>query len=116
MNKATKAFILFLIATYLTLVFVLDYGSDNENSNYKEKIEQLETKNKLLQAKNEEIDAKVNVLDQNYDSLNLAIIEVEEIKTQLKEEKNEKINRVNGMDHNELYSFFANFKTEGTTD
>jgi len=116
MNKWMIGFLVALLSFYLIMVFVVDYGSDKDSSNIQNKVEELETKSKELTEQNKMLDLKIENLEETTDSLSESIAIVELEQSQLKEKRDEKISSVDGMDNNELFSFFANFKTQPNTD
>ncbi len=112
MSKGIIAFILFLVFNFIVLVFVVDYGSSADNDSYERELTSLKDENKQLKSINATIDLELTVLDQSNDSLRSALKVENEITAQIKIERDEKMDDINGMDNNELYGFFSNFKTD----
>ncbi|MEQ8624481.1 MAG: hypothetical protein RJQ00_06485 [Vicingaceae bacterium] len=112
MNKGMIAFIVLLIFNYIALVFLFENGSSENSEAYKEQIEHLKEENEVLKEANLQLDQEVAVLTEEKDSLTTAITikatAIEHIKT----ERDETMDNINGMDNNELYGFFSNFKTD----
>jgi cell division protein FtsB len=114
MNKGIIIFILLLVFNYLFLVFVFEFGSEVDTESYKDRIEQLENENRQLKSANSQLDQEVAQLTEEKDSLTSEIKITATAREILKSERDETMDRINGMDNNELYGFFSNFKTDGT--
>ena len=112
MNKGIIAFILLLLFNYILLVFVFDYGNETDNENYKERIEQLEDENQQLKIANNQLDQEVAQLTEEKDSLSSEIKKTATAREILRSERDETMDSIDGMDNNELYGFFSNFKTD----
>ena len=112
MNKGIIAFLVLLIFNYLALVFLFDNGNSENSEAFKEQIEQLKNENEELKEANLQLDQEVADLTDDKDSLTAAIIIKATEREQIKTERDEKMDNINGMDNNELYGFFSNFKTD----
>ncbi len=116
MNKWVIGYLVTLISFYLIMVFVVDYGSETDHSIIQDKVEELEQNSIELREENKRLDLKIEDLQEQTDSLNESIEVVELEQSLIKEKRDEKINSVDGMDNDELYRFFTDFKTNYTYD
>ena len=115
MTKGKIAFILLLIFNYVILVFVLDFGSTSDNTNYKNTIEILEEENRELKSANKKLDKEVAQLTLKADSLTAEIKIKATHREELKLKRDEKMDSISSMDNDKLYSFFTEFKTDSLT-
>lgn len=112
MNKGIIAFCLLLVFNYLALTLIFDYGEGLDDENYQQQIEQLDRENEALKKANLQLDKEVAVLMEEKDSLSDVIEQSATERETLKIERDEKMDSINGMDNDELYGFFSNFKTD----
>jgi len=112
MSKGTLRFILFLVFNYIILVFVVDYGSSDDSTNYQSELSILKDKNKQLKAVNTKMGLEIMELEKSNVNL-LSELKVEKgVTIQIKTKRDEKVDDISGMDNNELYGFFSNIKTD----
>lgn len=112
MNKGIIAFCLLLVFNYLALVVIFDYGDQSGDEKYQQQIEQLNHENEELKNANLQLDKEVAKLIGEKDSLSATIEKNATERETLKIERDEKMDSINGMDNDELYGFFSNFKTD----
>lgn len=72
----------------------------------------LEAVNDSLREQNTKLDEKYQVLEQKADSLQEKLSSTKETIVQLKNKQHEKVNAIDTLTNDELYSFFAEFETE----
>jgi len=111
MNKGIVGFLILLIFNYIILVFVVDYGNE-DNGAYKTQIERLQDENSQLVKFNNQLDQEVAQLIESRDSLTAEIHVKATDRNNIKTERDEEMDNINELDNNELYSFFTNFKTD----
>lgn len=74
----------------------------------------LETMNDSLQEQNKKLDKKYQVLELKADSLKEKLSSIKQTIVQLKNKQYEKVNAIDTLTNDELYSFFAEFETESS--
>lgn len=112
MNKGMIAFLVLLLFNYIALVFLFDNGGGEDSEAYKDKIEKLRDENTELKKVNLQLDKEVAQLTEDKDSLTTEISMKATEREYIKTERDETMDNINGMDNNELYGFFSNFKTD----
>lgn len=112
MHKGIIGFLIFLVFNYIILVFVVDYSSSDDSKNYKEELKTLKNRNQQLKSKNATMHLKITELKETNVGLKAKLKVEKQITTQIKTERDEKVDDIDGMDNNGLYGFFSNFKTD----
>lgn len=87
-----------------------DYG------NYSKQIENLQMRNDLLRANNRMLDIQVTRLKSETDSVKKLVRIGRQVINELKKSENERIIAIDHFDNDELFRFFAGFKTDSTAN
>jgi len=75
-------------------------------------LQRIQEENKQLKAANRKLQSQMEDLLKSRDSLTVLIGESSHKRIKLEENRDEEINRIDGLDKLELYRFFTNFKTK----
>ncbi len=101
-----------MIVLLIWAIKVEEQGLDKETI---QKMTELEHHNKMLTEVNGILDKKVFLLESQADSLKELIVNDQRIIITLKTRKDEKIHIMDRYTDDELYWYFARFRTKGTT-
>lgn len=112
MHNRIIGFLVFLVFNYIILVFVVDYNSSSDSEIYKEELKSLKIQNAQLKSANATMDKEITELQVTNVGLNAKLKVEKQVTTQIKKERDEKVDDIDWMDNNELYGFFSNFKTD----
>ena len=112
MSNQMKWFMVWQLLMAVGIIFALAGPfSDEPDDAYKGEIEGLSQANEQLREANRELDAQVSTLKLTTDSLEWAITEIEVERMDLKENRDETIRSIDGMDGDKLFGFFSEFGT-----
>jgi uncharacterized protein YlxW (UPF0749 family) len=108
---------LLLFACFVMYVIIeLRPSRSDADDNTKSQLEQLQKENDSLKNRNVALDKEFKRLQKKADKLQQIVILASDSIKLLKQKKYEKVNRIDQFRNDELFDFFAGYKTQGAAD
>lgn len=107
---------LLFVCFILYAIIELRPAQSNRADDSSAELKRLELENDLLTQSNIELDNKYEVLHHKADSLQRIVLEISKKIIQLKKTQHEKVNAIEQLNNDELFNFFAGYKTDSTVD
>lgn len=111
MNRTNITSLLLFLCFVIYVAIELNIPFKAEERKYQDEVEKLHKKNDSLQKQNILYDYELVRSQMKIDSLQYQFNKQQEKIQILKTKRDEKVNRIDSLNTNELYLFFTNFKT-----
>jgi len=112
-NTVINSILLIMSFTLYMIIELKPPFKEKENQS-EEKTKKLQIQNDSLKKTNLALDENLNTLALKADSLQKKLIGTKQIIIQLKNKKNEKLNTIDALTNDELFSFFAKFNAKNS--